>query len=162
MQSSSLAGSGPPPPGPAMKEKVDLDILGDCMEAEEDDCDEMCAAVADFSSDESFDGGLGASTSPAVIDYDAAILNIVLTQSVKGKFGQAALSHIGAFGTKTKPDAFASVSDEAWVTALVVAFFQSSDLESYRSQWELVVEKALKWLRSEVDDADALIAAAQH
>ena len=153
MQSSSLAES-------AMKEKVDLDILGDCMEAEEDDCDEMCAAVADFSSDESFDGGLGASTSPAVIDYDAAILNIVLTQSVKGKFGQAALSHIGAFGTKTKPDAFASVSDEAWVTALVVAFFQSSDLESYRSQWELVVEKALKWLRSEVEDADALVGAA--
>ena len=130
--------------------------------------DELCAAVADFSSDGSdgsFDGGVGASinsASPAVVDYDAAILNIVLTQSVKGKFGQAALAHIGAFGSKTKPDAFASVSDEAWITARVVAFFKSSELEAYRSQWELVVEKALKWLRSEVDDADALIAAAQH
>ncbi|KAI9667016.1 MAG: hypothetical protein M1829_005623 [Trizodia sp. TS-e1964] len=43
------------------------------------------------------------------------------------------------------------VSRNVWATALAIAYFKHS-LSNYQESWELVVEKALAWLESKIDE----------
>jgi hypothetical protein len=134
---SAPGGGMPPPPRAAMA------VAYDSVGADEDDYQEE-GSLAPRSRKESSISSEALPSSPDVLP------TIVSAQKFNGSFPStpALLATISATSLP-KPAEEGDVSDDAWTTALVLAFLETKRF-SQRSEWELMAEKSRKWLDKEV------------
>ena len=115
---------------------------------------------AECASDGSFCDTMGAEDAFELILDEALrpVDKIIMLQSAKGAWvPSAGLSSV--LGVDVAAGAPADTAADAWATAIVVAYLRARMADD-ADEWQLLADKALRWLRSTGADVDALLAAA--
>ncbi|KAF2069392.1 hypothetical protein CYY_009290 [Polysphondylium violaceum] len=80
-------------------------------------------------------------------------LDLIKLQKANGSW---TTSSINQFKFSAKPSSLDSVSDDVWTTLVVIAKFMKS-FSDKSSNWDLVVQKASKWIKSQLNKANITV-----
>jgi len=81
------------------------------------------------------------------------LLDLIKLQKANGSWTTESITQ---FKFSSKPSSLASVSDDVWTTLVVIAKFMKS-FSDKSSNWDLVAQKAAKWVKSQLNKANITV-----